>query len=69
MQEEPNAAAAFVEKGERDEVIIANILEHVAGWSETVQEPEQIEISRLSGLSNACYKVSLKSSIQLPPNC
>lgn len=51
------------EKGEREEAIIANILEHVQGWSDAVQAPEQVEIKLLNGLSNACYKVALRSDV------
>jgi len=64
-----NQAAESQEKGEREEVIISNILEHVQGWSDAVQAPEQVEIKLLNGLSNACYKVALKGDVQLPPNC
>lgn len=68
QQEETNAAAAFVEKGEKDEVIIAHIYENLPAWAEVVQDPEQIEIRQLSGLSNACYRVALKSDVELPLN-
>ena len=61
--------AASVVRGEKTEVIIARVCEHVEGWAEAVTAPEQVEISKLSGLSNACYKVSLKSEVSLPPNC
>jgi len=59
-QETNTAAVASFERGEKSEVIIARICEHVPGWAEAVQGPEQVEIRKLSGLSNACYKVSLK---------
>ena len=62
-------AAESEERGEREEVIIANVLEHVAGWSDVVQAPEHVEIKLLNGLSNACYRVCLKDDVHLPPNC
>ena len=71
-QAEEQASAATEQpkiRGETDEVIIANILQQVPGWSDAVQAPEQVEISQLSGLSNACYRVALKSDVLLPPNC
>ena len=72
QEQEEQASTATQEvktRGETDEVIIANILQHVPGWSEAVQAPEQVEISQLNGLSNACYRVNLKSDVLLPPNC
>ena len=72
-QEQNQASAAATEpvktRGETDEVIIANILENVPGWSDAVQAPEHVSISKLSGLSNACYRVALNGDVTLPPNC
>ena len=68
-QPENSAASTQSLQEKQEEILIANILEHVPGWSEAVQASEQLEIRRLNGLSNACYKVALKSDVQLPPNC
>lgn len=62
-------ASPLFERGEKHELIIARVYEHVPGWAQAVQEPEQVEISKLNGLSNACYKVSLKSDVETAPNC
>ena len=63
-QPENSAASTQSLQEKQEEILIANILEHVPGWSEAVQASEQLEIRRLNGLSNACYKVALKSDVQ-----
>jgi len=41
--------------------IYTNMKEHVPEWS-SLTSVDQLEIRRLSGLSNACYKVTYKDS-------
>ena len=52
-----------IQEPNEEEVIIANILQYVPGWSDAVQASEQLEIKRLNGLSNACFKVALKNDV------
>ena len=39
--------------------------EHIPEWGRVLTSLDQLEIRRLSGLSNACYKVALKSDVHL----
>ena len=52
--------------GETPQVIFERIKEHIPEWGRVLTELDQLEIRRLSGLSNACYKVTLKDSVALP---
>jgi hypothetical protein len=52
--------------GERPQVIFDRIKEHIPEWGRLLTELDQLDIKRLSGLSNACYKVALKESVALP---
>ena len=45
-------------------MIVARVREHVGAWAEV--ESAQVRIKRLSGLSNACYRVKLQDDVQLP---
>ena len=60
------ALAASKERGEKPDVILARLRDCFPSWAQEVQSLEQVEISRLNGLSNACYKVELKPEVQLP---
>ena len=51
--------------GEAPEVILANIKKHVRAWDQGVQTLNDIKISRLNGLSNACYRVELQDWVSL----
>ena len=51
--------------GESNEVIYQRVLEHVPEWARAVTSIDQIAIRRLSGLSNACYRVALRHEIVL----
>lgn len=53
---------AFV-SGELPEVILARIKEHVPGWIQV--QISDISVTKLSGLSNACYKVALRTDFPL----
>jgi hypothetical protein len=44
-------------KGEKPHVVIKCVKEHVTAWKEIPDE--SFKITRLSGLSNACYRVSV----------
>ena len=48
-------AEQFKERGQRPETILAHVKEHIPDWAPATLD--QVEIRRLSGLSNACYKV------------
>lgn len=61
---ETEAVAAGV-RGEKPEVVLANIKEHISAWAESIQSLDQVDIKKMSGLSNACYKVALKADVQL----
>ena len=52
-------------RGEKWEVILARIQERVPAWATAVTSLEQTDIRKLSGLSNACYKVAVKEEVQL----
>jgi len=52
-----------VERGEKPEVVLARIKEHVPAWTQAVQSLDQVEIKKMSGLSNACYRVGLKDEV------
>ena len=51
--------------GESNEVIYQRVLEHIPEWARAVTSMDQIVIRRLSGLSNACYRVALRHGIVL----
>ena len=57
----------FIEhRGEPPEVIFNNIKKHMPSWAEAVHDPlDQLEIKKLNGLSNSCYKVSLDKRVKL----
>ena len=44
-------------RGEEPEVILERCQKHIESWKSL--RADQIKITRLSGMSNACYKVSL----------
>ena len=46
---------------ETEATMFAKIKEHVVGW-ESLTSPDDVIFRRLSGLSNACYKVSPKDA-------
>ena len=52
-------------RAEQPELVLARIKEHVPQWASCVQGLEQVEIKKMSGLSNACYRVALKDAVQL----
>ena len=48
-----------VERGEKPDVILAHIKEHLPSWA-TITSVDRLEIKKMSGLSNACYRVHVK---------
>ena len=48
-----------VERGEKPDVILAHIKEHLPSWA-PISSVDQLEIKKMSGLSNACYRVHVK---------
>ena len=48
-----------VERGEKPDVILAHIKEQVPSWA-PITSVDQLEIKKMSGLSNACYRVHIK---------
>ena len=50
-------------RGESPEVVLARIREHVPQWAQADVALEQVEIKKMSGLSNACYRVALKDEV------
>ena len=49
--------------GQKPEAILSHIKEHVPSWQHLTVE--KVDFTRLSGLSNACYKVQpIKSELQ-----
>jgi hypothetical protein len=46
---------------EAETTMLARIKEHVPGW-DAITDVEQLSFRRLSGLSNACYKVTPKEA-------
>ena len=53
------------QNGERLEVVIARIGKQFTDWRQTVHSLDQVEILRLNGLSNACYRVKLNDNVVL----
>ena len=54
------------QRGETHEVIFDNIKKHMPSWAEAVHDPlDQLEIKKLNGLSNSCYKVALDKRVKL----
>ena len=51
--------------GEDVEVIYERIKKHVPEWSRVLTSIDQVAIRRLSGLSNACYRVALRQEVIL----
>ena len=49
--------------GERSEIILERVKQHVPAWSEV--DLSEVAIRRLSGLSNACYRVELKQGVHV----
>ena len=58
MQQVPDLAS-------EQELIILNIKQHFPAWAAAVQSAQQVQIRKLSGMSNACYKVELAKDIPL----
>ena len=59
---------ATLVSGDSEEAMLAHIHEHVPGWAH-VTSADQLEFKRLSGLSNACFRVQAKdASLELTPN-
>ena len=52
-----DSSISKVDRGEKPEVILARCQEHIEGWKDL--RLDQINIRRLAGMSNACYKVSI----------
>jgi hypothetical protein len=52
----------FNSLSENESTIFERVKAHVSAWKDISGEDQQI-YTRLSGLSSACYKVSLKDSI------
>lgn len=59
-------ASAAIERGEHPSIILQRVKENYPAWDQTMIGEHQVEIKRLNGLSNACYKVSLRDEVQLP---
>ena len=55
----------FATPGELPEVILLNIKANVSAWETADIQLDDITISRLNGLSNACYRVALKDRVDL----
>ena len=54
------------QRGEQPAVIFENIKKHLPSWAEAVRDQmDQVEIKKLNGLSNSCYKVALDKRIIL----
>lgn len=51
------------ERGEKPEVVLARVKEHMPAWGHV--SLDEVTISRLSGLSNACYKVSVGPEVTI----
>ena len=49
--------------GEQDDLILQRISDAIPSWSQENLTLDQVEIKRLSGLSNACYRVSIKKEM------
>lgn len=60
---------AVVVSGEKDDLILKRICEHVPSWASLNPSLDQVEIKRLSGLSNACYRVALKNEKETNHPC
>lgn len=57
----------FNSSAEAEATIFARVKEHVTGWKNISLE-DQLTYIRLSGLSSACYKVSIKDPLaQITP--
>ena len=57
---ENSDSVAVAAPGEDPVIILANIIRNIPTWSQSNPSLDLVEISRLSGLSNACYRVALK---------
>ena len=53
------------EKGEKPELILERAKQCFTSWQNSVHSLDQVEIRRLNGMSNAVYKVALKSEVTL----
>ena len=53
------------QNGERYETVIARIGKQFTDWRQSVNSLDQVEILRLNGLSNACYRVKLNDNVVL----
>ena len=49
----------------RNTIIFENIIKHVSEWKECLSGPNDLEITKLNGMSNACYKVQIKKDVIL----
>lgn len=52
-------------KGEQsvNDLIFNRICSHIPDWSSALKTSEDLNIKRLNGLSNACYRVSIKDEV------
>jgi hypothetical protein len=49
---------------EKELKIFRNLCEFIPAWNKFAATPDDLVFKRLNGNSNACFKVSLKDSIQ-----
>ena len=52
-------------RGQTPDVILKHIKEHIESWKGVTSE--QISITKLSGLSNSCYRVHVESDSAVQP--
>jgi len=47
--------------GESEQVMFQRVIQHVEGWSTLFSSADELQFTRMSGMSNACYKVEPKN--------
>ena len=52
------------QKTEDYQLIFDRITQHIPQWKETLVSVDELTIRRLSGLSNACFRVQIKEGIK-----
>ena len=51
------------EGSEDFQIIFERIITHIPEWKQSVRSAEELSIRRLSGLSNACFRVTFKDGV------
>ena len=50
---------------QQNQIIFDRLTQHVPQWKQSLEDQDDLIIKRLSGLSNACFRVKIKDDVAL----